>query len=362
MTLFIQNEESILFLHVPKCGGSSITKLFKNNGYSPAMEMRGLPPQDCLTASPQHQTCKNLRPMMNMEKLDSIFIMARNPYSRIRSEFNWHFRSTAPEDRPDINQWTIESLKKATTDGDHADNHFRACIDFIDEDLPCRIFKIEDGINFMIEFFLRKDNSIDSISIPIEKNAKTFASPREKLQLNDSAIQVINQFYKYDFEAFGYTPIISEESVNNTKRFGHHEKVDENKYETKTKIIKEWRRKTLNELNLKAQNELQLICERLNNSSNIHANNSCVQHVGTSNNRTNSSNDPYDGILSKISSTTQMIKLLSSSEQVVESESLGETQGLIDQCNKLWQNTQAGNISKTIKLLEHYRGILRVSI
>ena len=154
MTLFIQNEESILFLHVPKCGGSSIAKLFKDNGYSPAMEMRGLPPQDCLTASPQHQTCKNLRPMMNMEKLDSIFIMARNPYSRIRSEFNWHFRSTAPEDRPDINQWTIESLTKATTDGDHADNHFRAASTLLT--VPCSIFKIEDGINFMIEFSYAK--------------------------------------------------------------------------------------------------------------------------------------------------------------------------------------------------------------
>ena len=154
MTLFIQNEESILFLHVPKCGGSSIAKLFKDNGYSPVMEMRGLPPQDCLTASPQHQTCRNLSPMMNMEKLNNIFIMARNPYGRIKSEFNWQFRSTAPEDRPDINQWTIDSLKKATTDGDHADNHFRACIDFIDEDLPCRIFKIEKLFD---RFFLRKD-------------------------------------------------------------------------------------------------------------------------------------------------------------------------------------------------------------
>lgn len=362
MTLFIQNEESILFLHVPKCGGSSIAKLFKDNGYSPAMEMRGLPPQDCLTASPQHQTCKNLRPMMNMEKLDSIFIMARNPYARIRSEFNWHFRSTAPEDRPDINQWTIESLTKATSDGDHADNHFRTCIDFIDEDLPCRIFKIEDGINFMIEFFLRKSNSIDSISIPTEKNAKTFASPLEKLQLNDSTIQAINQFYKYDFKAFGYTPITSKESENDTGRFGRHEKVDGHKLETKAKIIREWRRETLNELNLKVQSELQLICKRLNNSSDIHANNSCVQHAATSNNRPNSSNNSYDGILSKIGSTTQMIKLLSSSEQEDQSKSFSEAQGLIDQCNRLWQNTQAENISKTIQLLEHYRGILRVSV
>ena len=223
MTLFIKNDESILFLHVPKCGGSSIAKLFKDNGFSPVLEMRGLPPQNCLTASPQHQTCRNLRSMMNMAKLGSIFIMARNPYGRIRSEFNWHFRSTPPEYRPDINQWIIESLAKAESNGDYSDNHFRACIDFIDEDLPCSVFKIEDGINFVVESYLRKDNSIGSISIPIEKNAKIFSSPIDKLQLNDSAVRAINQFYKYDFEAFGYTPIASKDSKSDTKPLVRHE-------------------------------------------------------------------------------------------------------------------------------------------
>ena len=302
--------------------------------------------------------------MMNMEKLSNIFIMARNPYGRIRSEFNWHFRSTAPEDRPDISQWTIESLTKATSDDDYADNHFRACIDFIDEDLPCSIFKIEDGVNLVVEFFLRKDNSVESISIPIEKNAKIFSSPIDKLQLNDSAIQAINQFYKYDFEAFGYTPIKSKGSKNDTEQLMHHEKVDDHnhKYETKARIIREWRRETLNRLNLRVQNELKLICERLNDSSDIHENNSCVQRLATSNVRPNSSNEPYDGISSKIVSTTQMIKSLTSSEQEVQGKNLGVTQRLIEQCNELWQNTQIENISKTIQLLDHYRGILRVSV
>ena len=90
------------------------------------------------------------------------------------------------------------------------------------------------------------------------------------------------------------------ESENDTERFGHHKKGDEQKYETKAKIIRQWRKKTLNELNLKVQNELQLICERLNNISEVHENNSCVQLVATSNNGPKSSNEPYDGILSKI--------------------------------------------------------------
>ena len=97
MTLFIKDEQSILFLHVPKCGGSSIEKLFKNYGYSSTLDMRGLAPQECLTASPQHQTSQNLKSIVNMEKIKHIFIMVRNPYKRIISEFNWQFRGSRPE-------------------------------------------------------------------------------------------------------------------------------------------------------------------------------------------------------------------------------------------------------------------------
>lgn len=296
-----------------------------------------------------------------MENLGSIFIMARDPYGRIRSEFNWHFRSTPPEDRPDINQWTIESLAKATIDGDYADNHFRACIDFIDEDLPCSVFKIEDGFNFVVEGFLRKDNWIGSISIPVEKNAKRFSSPIQKLQLNDSAIQAINQFYKYDFEAFGYTPIASKDSKSDTKPLVRHEKYDDCRYEAKARTIRKWRRETINRLNLKVRNELQLICKRMNNNSNTHLNDLWIQPTSATTEGPKSPNELYDKVLSKIDFTTQIIKSLASSEQDMQSKNPGKTQELLHQCNELWQNTQIINISKTIQLLDHYRGILRIS-
>ena len=70
----------------------------------------------------------------------------------------------------------------------------------------------------------------------------------------------------------------------------------------------------------------------------------------------------YDGILSRIDFTTQTIKSLASSEQYIQNTNPEQKQKLIDQCNRLWQNTQAENISKTIQLLDHYRGILRVSV
>ena len=70
----------------------------------------------------------------------------------------------------------------------------------------------------------------------------------------------------------------------------------------------------------------------------------------------------YDGILSRIDFTTQTIKSLASSEQYIQNTNPEQKQKLIDQCNDLCEETQIGNISKTIQLLDHYRGVLRIKI
>ena len=353
MTLFIQNNRSILFLHVPKCGGSSIAKIFKDNGYSPTLEMRGLPPQDCLVASPQHQTCANLKPIINMDKLGDIFIMARNPYERVISEFNWHFRDITPDDRPDINEWIIESLEKASADGDYSDNHFRACVDFIDEDLPCRIFKLEDGVEFVAEFFLRDANSIGNIDIPTEKNSKNFSSPDSKLQLNSLAIQAINQFYKNDFEAFGYKPIESSSSTAMASTQPHQAEESEQK-ESKVETIRKWREETVDELWRKLQKEIDIIDMYSNQTSNA-AHETELQQKSSIDDMKNSSEVLFNEISSKIDQSKHILKQLALSQDN-QDVNMPNTRQLTDQCKHLLQAVKVNNISITIQTLNQYRG------
>ena len=354
MTLFIQNSLSILFLHVPKCGGSSIAKLFKDNGYSPTLEMRGLPPQDCLVASPQHQTCANLKPIINMDKLGDIFIVARNPYARIISEFNWQLRDVAPDERPDINEWTIESLEKASTNGDYSDNHFRACVDFIDENLPCKIFKLEDGIEFVAEFFLRKNNSIDNIDIPTEKDSKSFASPHDKLQLNSLAIQAINQFYKDDFEAFGYKFITN--SGDAMGSIEPHQAEESDEKEKKIKTIIQWRQETIDSLYKKVQQKIELIYTLSIPKSNAALKAELQQEVVTDDMK-NSSDTLYSEILSKIDHSKLMIRELASSQQGMQAAHMATMKQLTDQYRRLLQDIKVDNISNAIQLIDQYRGM-----
>ena len=264
VTLFIKDKQSILFLHVPKCGGSSIDKIFKTNGYSAVLEMRGLAQQDCLIASPQHQISENLKSLVNMKKLEEIFIVVRNPYKRMISEYNWNFRDEELYEKPEINSWIIESLEKASRDASYADNHFRPSLDFIDTNFPCKIFKLEDGIEFVIEYFLRKHGSVDRIDIPIEKNAKKFLNSSTEPRLSETTISAINQFYKHDFEAFGYEMINS--PINTRQAMDEYKN---KKYATEAKIetTRRWRTVTLNTLHNKVEKELNVLNATISKSS-----------------------------------------------------------------------------------------------
>ena len=332
MTLFIQNNHSILFLHVPKCGGSSVDKLFKSNGYSSTLEMRGLPPQDCLTASPQHQTCEKLKSIVNMKKLEDIFIIVRNPYARIVSEFNWQFRNTEQCDKPEINEWIVESLAKSATDSSFSDNHFRTCLDFIDESLPCNIFKLEDGIEFIAEFYIRENNSISDIEIPTEKNAKSFSSPADKSELNTKAIQAINQFYKYDFKAFGYNLIDSKNTEENSLQ--PDELDGDNGIESKVQTILDWRERTLDNLYLKLLKELDSLFANTTQKIND------IQHTEgqrelEENKVRESVNALYDKTLLKVKHCELNLNLLVSSQETTKPEKITKMLKIIDQYRSL---------------------------
>ena len=191
-----------------------------------------------------------------MKNLDTIFTLVRNPYERIISEYNWQFRDTEPCNAPDINTWVIESLKNASSDLSYSDNHFRPSIDFIDPSYPCKIFKLEDGIEFIVEYFIREQGSTKKIDIPNEKNAKSFANSIKKTDLNPISLRTINQFYKCDFEAFGYTLVETEAQASKLET----DDKDENRAtENKIKSIREWRDATINILHCKTKQELRLL-------------------------------------------------------------------------------------------------------
>ena len=260
MSLLLRDSSSILFMHIPKCGGSSVVKLFENNGFSSQLEIRGLPPLKCLTASPQHQTPEILKTFIRQKYLDDIFIVVRNPYQRIRSEFNWIYRYTKTYERPDFDKWVLNSLEKASKNANYADNHFRPSIDYIDEEMPCKIFKLEDGINYIKEYYLHDNNSSNCKEVPYAKGADNYyRNKNSKINFSEESINAINCFYEHDFKAFGYESISTKKGIAEVN--SSNKKKDEKQKQIQLAIS--WRQKTLTNLSNKIKDQITFLDKRL---------------------------------------------------------------------------------------------------
>lgn len=83
MTIFDKDNKKVVFLHIPKTGGSSITKLFEENGWS----------QQCIQGGHQHKTLDQIS--VDWSCVETIFTVIRNPIDRVLSEIRgnenlWH--------------------------------------------------------------------------------------------------------------------------------------------------------------------------------------------------------------------------------------------------------------------------------
>lgn len=212
MPVFTKHGKNILFIHIPKCGGSSIIDVFRRMGYTVLLNMSSLPPQESLIASPQHLTWKELKDIVNWSEISEVFTVARNPYDRLLSEYRWATRSIDnPIELPSFDHWAMDQLSKAMADPSHADNHIRPMVDFFPSDLSCRVFRYEAGLSIISEVYAA-DDYIDPPPIGEFKRLSGAGSihksllQREELlsSLRPSSLEAINNYYRHDFLSFLY--------------------------------------------------------------------------------------------------------------------------------------------------------------
>ena len=96
MTVFDKDNKKVVFLHIPKTGGSSFTKLFEENGWS----------QQCIEGGHQHKILDQIS--VDWSCVETIFTVIRNPIDRVLSEIrgnenlwhdSWHDRCDEAMDR-----------------------------------------------------------------------------------------------------------------------------------------------------------------------------------------------------------------------------------------------------------------------
>jgi hypothetical protein len=191
MPFFERNHKRVLFIHIPKTGGTAIEGVFETCSH-----VSFLTPvhPDVIRVCPQHFTLTDIE-LMRAGIWDWAFTVVRNPYQRLESEYSYRKGLGATE--LDFNEWVLKALSQVKENPFYLDNHLRPMHEFIDERVE--VFKFENGLESVIEkakahLNLKEAGLLERVN----------QSKRDQVKWSAKTINAVNKFYGLDFERFEY--------------------------------------------------------------------------------------------------------------------------------------------------------------
>jgi hypothetical protein len=192
-------EDNILFIHIPKTGGTALHNYFINkykitiDKYLHLFDLYYLRGHKMLSL--QHLTFIELSnsKYINITSNVKIITIVRNPYTRLISELLWSNHITKHTSREDIYNKILYLFTEYENENTIYDNHIRPQYQFIDGNENITILKHENLNNELKE----KLNITDFTSF---YNNEYIISK----YFNTDSINLINNFYYKDFIIFDY--------------------------------------------------------------------------------------------------------------------------------------------------------------
>lgn len=207
MPIMVKDNKSVLFIHVPKCGGSSFEKLMQKRGWKELLSIRGVNAKNLnfMHCSPQHMHAEYLSLMVRPGCFDHIIAFVREPVERLKSEYAWQLSQSITSLSP--SEWIDHVFHEYKKNPFIYDNHIRPQHEFILE--GAQVYKLEDeGITPVLDAISPKQKKGNLISRwltkekvkQLKKTVKT-SSIHEAFEKKAS---MIKEFYAKDYESFGY--------------------------------------------------------------------------------------------------------------------------------------------------------------
>jgi len=125
MPILVRKEKSVLFVHIPKCGGSSFVQAMSKRGWRELLSIRGIDANllKFMRCSPQHLHAEILHRLVRSDVFDSIVTLVREPLARLRPEYCWQkFQGMTDLDPV---QWIDHAFDEFSKDPFVYDNHIR---------------------------------------------------------------------------------------------------------------------------------------------------------------------------------------------------------------------------------------------
>lgn len=204
----LQNEQSkqllgILFIHVPKCGGTTVERVFEQCGFHSFLAPRDYAlVRGFLKTPPAHFDISMLGRMFRLDKIYS-FAVVRNPYDRMLSDYHWARERSTSEDRfrkMGFEEFIEDCFRNYAIDDSYLAGHIVPQSKFVSSNVS-RTFHLEAGLdNAFNQVFSDVGLSVSgTLKIP-ELNA----SSAPGFKLTQRAKDLIYEFYEEDFRTFGY--------------------------------------------------------------------------------------------------------------------------------------------------------------
>lgn len=199
MPVFQKDSKRVLFVHVPKAGGTTVEQFFLANGWRMSLFDSGEeentlnPVRRC---SPQHLHFETLQSIFRLANFNFVFCIVRHPMSRIISEYRWRRQNFGLQ--KSFDEWFDFALDCYSKDHFSLDNHIRPQFQFVGPGV--QIFKLEDGIDNCISDLINREILSAAINMP----RRAMVSSGELVEPGPQAVDKIMRFYAQDFQQFGY--------------------------------------------------------------------------------------------------------------------------------------------------------------
>lgn len=194
------NGRRVLFIHIPKTGGTSVTRWLQGLG---RVRLHNDSKPDGLRCTPQHLTWADIDATWGCDDFDYAFAISRDPFSRMESEFSMRLKVRANSffgGKLHFSTWLEKSLNESRANPYLFDNHLRPQWNFISDRL--KMFRFEDGMDQIIAAVAADLGVAAPPQVP-------HALPRDQGDRPEfiwdrADILRMQEYYRLDFQQFGY--------------------------------------------------------------------------------------------------------------------------------------------------------------
>jgi len=148
MPVLRRDGRSILFVHVPKAGGSTVERVFGRSDWKVLYRDPKEGPQSLNAlrrCSPQHMHRAMLETLFELHRFEAVFMTVRDPVARFRSEYAMRDPEHVTADAARVEAWAEKAFLRYAADPFVWDNHLRPQAEFY---VPgCTVYRLEDGLD-----------------------------------------------------------------------------------------------------------------------------------------------------------------------------------------------------------------------